>query len=231
MRHIAVVLAIAVAGCAEPPGADPESGSMEGVDYDAENPDGSLFDTKADSARYMIPNDLPQLVAPEMIVSLDGLTVHLFDRHTGFQAVYPAGVGLKVNGKSITPVGHFRTSANTNDAWWYVARRSVPEYFGGYPFLRIDATNTNGANTYGLHGPITEPLERGYVSQGCVRMAANDIIRMFWIAKKHPRTRVSIQKEVELDAAGRPVDIGRTPKLWGVGEQMRFGASVGPRSN
>ena len=229
-RLVALLSLTALAfGCVDS-GIDPEDGAGEGVAYDEENPNAPMDDGKSDAPRYAIPTDLPQLVAPEIIVSLDGLTVHLFDRETGFQAVYPAGVGTKNSrGVSITPAGHFRTGANTADGWWFVPRRTVPEYFGGFPFLRIDAKNHVGANTYALHGPITDELIRGYVSHGCIRMRANDIIRLFWMVKKFPQIPVTIQREVERDAAGNRVDVGRTPKLWAVGERIQFGASVGAR--
>lgn len=226
---LALVLCV-FAACADAPGYDdPEEGSGEGVDFDEENPNAPLDDGKSDIPRYAIPMNLPELVAPEVIVSLDGLTVHFFDRATGFSRVFPAGVGEKYNGRSITPTGHFATSADLTDTWWYVARRTVPEYFGGFPFLRITAKNSDGANTYALHGPITEELIRGFVSHGCVRMASNDIINLFWMAKKHASMPVTIQKEVERDAAGKKVDVGKTPTLWPVGAPIAYGASVGPR--
>ena len=211
--------------------SDPEEGSSgEGVDYDAENPGAPMDDGKSDAPRYMVPTDLPELVSPEIIVSLDGLTVHLFDRETGYSAVYPAGVGVKNSrGVSITPPGHYKTGADATDPWWYVPRRTVPEYFAGLPFLRLTATNSEGANTYALHGPITATLIRGYVSHGCVRMRANDIIRVFWIMKQHPDAPVTFQREVEKDAAGKRVDVGSKPTLWAPGETISFGASVGPR--
>lgn len=208
---------------------DPEQGSFEGVDEDAD-PTIPMDDGKADIPRYAIPTDLPTLVAPEIIISLDGLTVHLFDRATGFSEVYPTGVGVKNSrGVSVTPTGHFKTSPDVNDTWWFVARRTNPAYFGGFPFLRIDAKNSDGANTYALHGPITQNLIRGYVSHGCARMRSQDIIRLFWIVKKFPSTPVSIQKEVERDADGNKVDVGRAAKVWAVGQPIAFGASVGPR--
>jgi len=213
VRFACLALLCSLTACAEAPvDEDPEVGSFEGVDFDQDNPNAEL-DDKADVPRYAIPTDLPQLVAPEVIVSLDGLTVHFFDRATGFQKVYPAGVGQKVGGKSITPIGHFTTGSDAADPWWYVARRSVPEYFGGFPFLRLTARNSDGANTYALHGPITQTLQRGYVSHGCVRMRGDDIVHVFWMAKQHPNMPVTIQKEVELDAAGRKVDVGTTPAL------------------
>jgi lipoprotein-anchoring transpeptidase ErfK/SrfK len=234
LGFLACTFAIAASACASPDDGiaidDPEEGSYEGVDYDAEHPGAPLDDDKSDAPRYAIPTDLPQLVAPEIIVSLDGLTVHLFDRATGFSAVYPTGVGVKNSkGRSITPTGHFATGADTSDSWWYVSRRTVPEHFGGFPFLRLTVENSEGANTYALHGPITAVLQRGYVSHGCMRMKGNDIVRLFWMVKQHADTPVTIQREVELDAAGNRVDVGRTPVLWAVGEEIDYGASVGPR--
>ena len=232
MTRFLLILSIAAlaVGCLDAGEGDPENGSGEGVDYDEENPGAPMDDGKSDAPRYTIPTDLPVLMAPEIIVSLDGLTVHLFDRVTGFQAVYPAGVGTKNSrGVSITPAGHFQTGANSADTWWYVARRTVPDYFGGFPFLRITAKNSAGANTYALHGPITAELIRGYVSHGCIRMRGDDIVRLFWMVKAFPNTPVTFQREVERDAAGNRVDVGRTPALWAVGQQINWGASVGPR--
>ncbi len=224
--------AAALAACIEPmpDGADPEDGAgYEGVDED-NDPNTVMDDGKSDVPRYAVPTDLPELVSPEIIVSLDGLTVHLFDRATGFSEVYPAGVGQKNSrGRSITPTGHFQTGPDITDTWWYVARRTNPEYFGGFPFLRLTAENSAGANTYALHGPITETLIRGYVSHGCVRMRAADVIRVFWIMKKHASAPVTIQTEVEKDASGKRVDVGMKPALYPVGAAIPYGASVGPR--
>jgi lipoprotein-anchoring transpeptidase ErfK/SrfK len=230
-RWIALLAAVFVVACTDVSSSDdPEQGSEQGVDYDQDNPNANLDDGKSDAPRYVIPTDLPALQAPEIIVSLDGLTVHLFDRATGFQAVYPAGVGMKNSrGISITPTGHFKSGASSTDSWWYVPRRTVPDYFAGLPFLRTTAKNSDGANTYALHGPITAVLKRGYVSHGCIRMAADNIIRLFWMVKPHGSTPITIQKEVERDAMGRKVDVGTTPAIWDLGEQITFGASVGPR--
>ncbi len=229
---VTLVAAAALTACldAPPDSVDPEDGTgYEGVDED-NDPTTVMDDGKSDLPRYAIPSNLPELVNPEIIVSLDGLSVHMFDRATGFSEVYPGGVGQKgSSGRSITPTGHFQTGADTNDTWWYVARRTNPEYFGGFPFLRLTAKNSDGANTYALHGPITENLIRGYVSHGCVRMRPADVIRIFWIMKKHPSASVTIQKEVEKDARGKRVDVGMTPALYPVGAAIPYGASVGPR--
>ncbi len=229
---IAVLGFSTLAACAtDETQADPEDGEgYDGVGYDQDNPDANLDDGKSDAPHYAIPSDIPALVAPEIIVSLDGLTVHLFDRATGYQLVMPAGVGEKdSHGKSITPTGHFKTGSMMDDqSWWYVPRRTVPAYFAGLPFLRLTAKNSVGANTYALHGPITASLIRGYVSHGCVRMAAKDIVRVFWSVKTHYSTPVTIQKEIELDAAGKKVDLGTTPTLWAPDATIAYGASVGP---
>ena len=226
---VLATFATACADAPDPSSDDPEQGSYEGVDEDVD-PTIPLDDGKSDVPRYQIPTDLPQLQAPEIIVSLDGLTVHVFDRATGFNRVYPAGVGVKgSSGRSITPTGHFQTGPDGTDSWWYAPRRTNPEYFGGFPFLRLTARNSDGANTYALHGPITQTLTRGYVSHGCVRMRGDDIIRIFWMVKTHGSTPVTIQKEVERDAAGHKVDVGTTPVLYPVGTPITFGASVGAR--
>jgi hypothetical protein len=222
-------LTVLAFGCTDPDGTlDPEDGTGQGVDYDEQHPNAPLDDGKSDAPRYMIPSNIPELADPEIIVSLDGLTVHLFDRETGYQAVYPTGVGFKSHGVSVTPTGHFSTGPNPSDGWWYVPRRTVPDYFAGLPFLRLTAKNSDGANTYALHGPITTTLIRGYVSHGCMRMAKDDIINLFWAVKPHASVPVTIQTEVELDAEGNKVDVGTTPVLWDVGEEIEYGDSVGP---
>ena len=220
--------AVSTAACVEPLD-DPEQGSGEGVDDD-NDPSSVMDDGKSDAPRYAVPTDLPTLSAPEIIVSLDGLTVHLFDRETGFSEVYPTGVGFKNSrGVSVTPTGHFNTGTDPSNGWWYVPRRTSPDYFAGLPFLRLDAENSEGSNTYALHGPITAQLRRGYVSHGCMRMAKDDIIRLFWIVKPHGQTPVTIQTEKEVDAEGHTVDVGMTPALWPAGEPIPYGDSVGPR--
>lgn len=206
---------------------DPETGTQpdywEGVAYDAENPNAPVDLGAADGFGYETPTDLPTLVEPEVIVSLEGLTVHLLDRATGFSEVYPVGVGvLDSQGHSITPTGQFTTSPDTSDGWWYIARRTYPEYFGGFPFVRLTAQNSRGQNTYGLHGPITSELIRGYVSHGCMRMAGDDIVRLFHLIRDHASTPVTIQTEVEIDAQGNPVDVGVEAALWAEGEEPDF---------
>ena len=61
-------------------------------------------------------------------------------------------------------------------------------------------------------------------------MAKDDIVEAFWIIKNHASTPVSIQKEKELDAAGNVVDVGTTPELFQVGEEIQYG-SCGKRAD
>src|SRR5690606_3672980 len=132
-----------------------------------------------------------ELVAPEIRVSLDGLSVHLFDSETGLSRVYPTGPGAlsASTGESVTPTGFFATSPTASPGWWTISERFAPDYFGGFPFLRLTTHTSRGENTYGFHGPITYScsidvegecplyarewfLVQDYVSHGCMRMRA-----------------------------------------------------------
>ncbi len=226
----AMLLAPWVYGCDGGAGDAGDDEYWEGTDYDELYPGAPVNGGKEDGlgSAYEVPTDLPVLVDPEIIISLDQLTVHLFDRHTGFSEVYPTGVGvINSDGVSITPTGHFASGPDSADAWWYISRRVAPEYFGGWPFLRLTIQNSQGYNTYGLHGPITSELIRGYVSHGCMRMAGPDITRLFYLMRYHPDTPVTIQREPELDAEGNVVDLDTTVTLWPVGENIQYGVSVG----
>ncbi len=234
-RSLTAALIVAgISGCAAPgpsgiDGEDPDY--FEGIAYDDGLTEAPADFGKADlPTPYRTPRDLPELVSPEIIISLEGLSVHLFDRATGFSRVYPAGPGvLGRNGRSVTPTGHFATGPDASNRWWYTPSRWDPEYFAGYPFLRLTIENSSGYNTYGLHGPITDTLIRDYVSHGCVRMEKEDIVELFFLVRRHPSTPVTIQQELERDAAGDVVDVGREPTLWAVGTRIEYGASVGPR--
>lgn len=217
---------------AEPPG--------EGVAFDEENPYADV-EGKADSPRtYEVPEDVPALVRPEIIVSLERKTVHLFDRETGFSVVYPTGPGaLTSSGRSMTPTGFFATGSDVEDWWYFIPRRYAPDYFGGFPFLRLTIENSDGQHTYGMHGPISYTcpgggsecdlearqwfLKRDFVSHGCMRMEAEDIVDLFYAVNDHPSVPVTIIAETELDAAGAVVDVGTDVRLWEVGAAVSYG--------
>ena len=60
-------------------------------------------------------------------------------------------------------------------------------------------------------------------------MRSRDLIRLFWSVRTFAQIPVTIQREVERDAEGHPVDVGRAAVLFPAGEPIAFGASVGPR--
>jgi len=203
---------------------------FEGVAYDEDNPGATLTGGKEDNLShvYDVPTNLPDLVAPEIIVSIKQLTLHIFDRQTGFSRVFPVGLGvINQDGVSVSPTGHFATGPDVSDRWWYIPRRTVPSHFGGWPFLRLTTENSLGQNTYGIHGPITQHLTRGYVSHGCVRMEGSDLIQVYYLVADHASTPVTIQREPELDAASHVVDLGSDVTLWGVDDEIQYGDSVG----
>lgn len=167
---------------------------------------------------------LAPLAHPQIVVSLNGLTLHVTDATTGFDRVYPIGPGaLDAHGKSLTPTGQFHASSNTtvvSDSafgWYYQCRfwdvvdGVRKPVFAGLPFIRLEGMPTEG---YGFHGPIdhyTDPnggsLRRGYVSHGCMRMQPNDVQELFFLIHRHPSTPVRIQQAIERDANGAAVDV------------------------
>jgi hypothetical protein len=207
-----ICLALAPAGCAPAPRAfiDPFddgewdiSGYAEGEVFDATHT-AEEFLRLSPRPRGPVPPPSVRLGAPRIVVSLDGLVCRLFDAQGDFESVYPIGVGVREDrtGESITPLGDYRTHPDNGDGWFYIWERWVPEYFAGFPFLRIDARSSDNAMTYGLHGPITAELKRGYVSHGCIRMRGDDVRELFRIVYASPPAQVRIQKEPEYSRYG-----------------------------
>ena len=181
-----------------------------------------------------LPQGLPVLNNPAIVVSLDGLTLHLWDQGGTFDKVYAIGPGAIENGKSLTPVGHFTTGpadttagASDNGAvvggspwsWWYRCKmwwtdpdtKKVSPVYGGLPLIRLAVP---GSYAYAIHGPIDGfgaanggSLRRAYVSHGCIRMRAEDIGEVYMLIHGKSHVPVTIQRAVERDDAGKAVDL------------------------
>ena len=178
---------------------------------------------------------LEPLTDPAITVSLDGLTLHLVDRAGDYDEIFPIGPGSISGDESLTPVstgapgGVFWARADraaTQDGptpaerrwgwnescrvWWRSESGQDVPVFAGLPFIRLEGPPSAG---YGLHGPIDNytmssggTLRRGYVSHGCVRMQAEDIVEVYALIQGH-RTPVRIQKAIERRDDDRAVDV------------------------
>jgi hypothetical protein len=178
--------------------------------------------------------DLEPLADPKIVVSLDGLTLHLWDEAGTYDKVFPIGVGAIEDGESLTPTStqytvgkfHTRTDATptqdgpTPDAarwgwnqqcrvWWTDEDGEKLPVFAGLPFIRL-AGHPHSAS-YGIHGPVDQYplpsggiLRRGYVSHGCIRMSADGIGEV-WARLQGHRADVTIQKPVERLSDGTAV--------------------------
>jgi hypothetical protein len=240
LRVVPLCAALAAIACGAtdgpddlPPGDDPPAGD----EPDLPLGDVSADDLKADSAGWgaaltckPVP-DLPRLDAPRIVVSLNGLTLRLVDTATGFEKVFPVGVGAHdtdstsvTYGESLSyyPViargrGEFEirpTTIQPCKVWWRdgATGQRLP-VFAGLPFL-------SWSGNYAIHGPVDDfrapnggSLRRGFVSHGCVRMAAADVLEVYARIRGVARVPVRIQREPERDARGRRIDV--TPPWFG----------------
>jgi hypothetical protein len=191
---------------------------------------------------------LPALKSPQIVVSLDGLTLHLTDSATGFDKVFPIGPGQIKNGVSETPLStgkpggvfYLRLDKTTGKEipdvtkpqpwtyaysckfWWHDpdTNKDVP-VFAGLPFLRLEGAPSLG---YAIHGPVDSytlnsggKLRRGYVSHGCIRMEANDVLEVF-ARCKGKKVPVRIQQSVERLPDSTAVDI---QQRWALSECVK----------
>ena len=179
--------------------------------------------------------DLPQLPSPEAIISLDGLTLHLSDKTTGFDRVYPIGVGMIRRGTTLTstsdaaPDGLYHANLDQPPFrdkrqpkvrwawnyscrfWWYdTGKRALLPVYAGLPFIRLEAP---GWSKEGVHGPAENfrrpdggTLRRGYVSHGCVRMESAGILDLYG-RTRGKRFPVRVQREIERRSDGIAVDV------------------------
>ena len=236
-RWLALVIApwLMCAGCGAesedlPPLPEEELGIGDIDDLKLDGNWGAALTCKA------IPN-LTRLTSPEVVISLDGLTLHLKDKTTGFDKVYSIGPGKIDKGVSLTPVSTSKSNglfymrldqpeykepktAGSYWAWnysckyWYLDKdtNAYSPVFAGLPFIRLDGPNPTA---YGIHGPIDTftqtnggRLQRGYVSHGCIRMEAADVLELYALCRgKKVPTRV--QKAVERLSDGTAVDLAQ----------------------
>ena len=215
-------LAAAVFACATPDEGDDADdlpvGELSADDGKADGNWGAALTCKT------APN-LPPLPHPEIVVSLDGLTLHLFDRTTGFDKVFPIGVGaIDTKTTSLTwgeSLSYYPIAAyGKNDftikpstiqpckTWWTDpdTGERLP-VFAGLPFM-------SWSGSYAIHGPIDNyrapsggNLRRGYVSHGCIRMEAADVLEVYARIKGATSTPVHVQREAERDPEGERVDV------------------------
>ena len=83
---------------------------------------------------------------------------------------------------------------------------------------------------YAIHGPIDNyraanggNLRRGYVSHGCVRMAAADVLEVYARIKGVASVPVHVQREPERTAVYPAMGLGGSNRTW-IGLQNRDGA-------
>src|SRR5439155_23325795 len=232
MRRVAVLLLAAACGGA-PSGEDATSDQADLNGVGSVAGDGHWG---AATTCKTLPTGLPQLKNPAIVVSLDGLTLHLWDQAGTFDRVYPIGPGAIENGVSLTPTGHFSTGPaepgpgaadNPNVvggspwAWWYRCKiwwtdpdtHKIQPVYAGLPLIRLKGPPTLG---YALHGPVDNfgasnggSLRRAYVSHGCIRMRAEDILEVYVLLHGHGKVPVTVQRAVERDDAGRAVDLAQ----------------------
>jgi hypothetical protein len=232
LGRIAVVFAAGVfaVGCAADDEAYSESGGTDEVGLGEVVGEAGARDPRqwTEALRCKPIPMLPALTSPEIVVSLDGLTLHLRDRAGGYDKVFAIGPGALENGRSLTPTsesaprGVFYTGTNTAEVsdgqWgyyypcriWHEDRGVRTPVFAGLPFIRLAGPPTAG---FGIHGPIdnfTAPsggsLRRGFVSHGCVRMSAADIVEVYARIRGRAKVPVRIQQAVERTNDGLAVD-------------------------
>ncbi len=226
-HRFAFLALLAIAGC------DPEGQRAAGG---SDLPLGDVLDDvgKADGTWgsaltcKTVPS-LPALKSPHITVSIDGLTLHLVDLAGGYDKVFPVGPGAINHGKGETSYGEslsmypvIATGGNEFSItpssiqpckfWWTDPDTGETEpVFAGLPFL-------SWYGNYAIHGPIDNfrapnggNLRRGYVSHGCVRMEAADILEVYARIKGVAKVPVHVQKEPERSSSGVRVDI---PNPW-----------------
>lgn len=244
-QWLIVVAAGALVACGEPEteeGFEVDPRLQEEVPIgDANEPgelkeDGFAHNGEEDFSEMCKPiPEVEPLEDPEIVISIDGRSLRLFDNASDYERVFRVGLGkIRDDGKSRTPLsedargGVFyargdadpvvdgSTSDRRRWAWNYSCRiwsgseyynpstdaEEYRSYFAGLPFIRFEGTNRA---VYGMHGPINNywrenggELYRGYVSGGCVRMDADDVVEVYGRILGH-KTPTRIQQAIDVD--------------------------------
>jgi hypothetical protein len=170
---------------------------------------------------------LPSLVAPQITVSLDGLTLHLVDPASGYDKVFPIGPGAIEGNPSAAAFGESHTwepviqtgkqdfaihagDIQTCKTWWTDPDTGAKSpVFAGLPFMPF-------YGGYAVHGPIDNfratnggNLRRGFVSHGCVRMEAADVLEIWARIHSVASTPVHLQRDPERLSDGTRVDVAK----------------------
>jgi hypothetical protein len=198
-------------------GGDLPLGDVSASDSKADGLWGAALDCKP------VPT-MPQLVNPKITLSINGLSLHLTD-DAGFDKVYPVGPGA-IDADPISP--SFRESLSYYPliatggsdfaitpasiqpckTWWTdpVTGEKRP-VFAGLPFMSF-------YNGYAIHGPIDNfraanggALRRGFVSHGCFRMEAADVLEVYARIKGVAKVPVHVQREAERRVDRTKVDL------------------------
>ncbi len=168
-----------------------------------------------------IPPDLEALKNPKITLSIDGLTLRLTDETTGFDRVYPVGVGAidfdsssETFGESLSYAPILKTKSHKfkitpssiQPCKTWLASANAP-VFAGLPFLSF-------FGNYAIHGPIDQfrqenggTLRRGYVSHGCFRMEAADVLEVYALIKDVAEVPVFLYREAEIGSDGLEVEV------------------------
>lgn len=163
--------------------------------------------TRADSPRHRPGRAGRAAVYPRVVVSVTGSTLRLVTGQ-GKSRVFSVGVGRLTDSGQEGPLGTLYTGPDPRDRELYLPSRSLPAFYGGLPYLRLDRRRVRGVGKvvrpFGIHGPVSPTLIWGLVSRGCIRMRPADIRRLYKVAARHPSMPVTFVRGVDR-VRGKPV--------------------------
>jgi hypothetical protein len=168
---------------------------------------------------------LPPLVSPRITLSIDGLTLRLSDAASGFDQVFPVGVGAieqdPTSGEYGESLSYFPVAATGRSdfsitpssiqpckTWWTdpATGERIP-VFAGLPFMSFHGNYAIHGPIDGFRGPEGGSLRRGYVSHGCFRMEAADVLEVYARIKDVANVPVHLQREPERRIDRTKVDV------------------------